>query len=237
MGEGSWPGRMHLTSEVTAADWVVEGLATWGSPMRVRNLVPAVFQAYARILPPATSGARQWRWHEIAAVTGVTLHAGTRYSDLSGWRGHVDGQAQQPWGVPMEGELPQREADALATVLAAFTSAPDRAYFCLWEGYGDPQVQALSSRPRRVRAENRAYHLLTGPVAAVTDLVLEASYCGANLWWPHDRAWLVATEIDGFNTFVGASRDAIAALFAAPALEAVVADADTPLDSSPWPTD
>jgi len=91
-----------------------------------------------------------------------------------------------------------------------------QACFCLWYGYGGQQVQVLSSRPERVRAENRAYQLLTGPVAAVTDLVPGASQGGANLWWPRDRTWLVATKIDGCNTFVGASHGAIAALLAEP---------------------
>lgn len=235
MTEGPWSGRTQLLSDVTAADWVVEALAVWGYPMRVRNLIPAVFAAYARILPPADSEGRQWRWHEIAAQTRVRLQAGSRYSEVSRWEAHPDAQTPQPWGVPVDGVLPQQDAAALATVLAAFTTTPEQAYFCLWDGHGDDLTQALASRPWRVRAEHRAYHLLTGRVAAVTDLVSEASYRGASLWWPRDRAWLVATEIDGFNTFVGASHDAVAALLAEPTLEGVVADADTPLDPSPWP--
>ena len=63
----------------------------------------------------------------------------------------------------------------------------------------------------------------------------EASYGGVSLWWPGDRAWLVATEIDGLDTSVGATHDAVAALLAEPAVEAVVADADSPLDPGPWP--
>lgn len=84
----------------------------------------------------------------------------------------------------------------------------------------DELTNALAGRPARVRAENRNYHLLTGPVAAVTDVSEGFAHRIPSLWWPRDRAWIVATEIDGYNTFVGASSDAVAALLVDPTLEA-----------------
>lgn len=165
----------------------------------------------------------------------MVVRADTRYRELSGWDREPGARGPKVWGVPLDGTLPWPETVALARVLATFTSTPKQAYFCLWDGHGDPETRALAGRPWRVRMEHRAYHLLIGPVAAAADLASERSYRGAGLWWPRDRAWLVATEIDGFNTFVGASPDAVAALVADPALEVVPADPDTPLDSSPWP--
>ena len=34
----------------------------------------------------------------------------------------------------------------------------------------------------------------------------------ANLWWPEDHAWCVATEIDFMTTYIGGTRDAIDAI-------------------------
>jgi hypothetical protein len=116
-------------------------------------------------------------------------------------------------------------------------STPQSAYFCIWESHGDELTNALAGRPARVRAENRNYHLLTGPVPAVADVSEGFMHRTASLWWPRDRAWVVATEIDGYNTFVGASPDAVAALLVDPALEAVPAEPGTLLDPSPWPPD
>jgi len=52
------------------------------------------------------------------------------------------------------------------------------------------------------------------------------------LWWPADRSWLVATEIDGYRTYIGGSRAAIDAVLAAPALDALPAEPSTRLDLS-----
>jgi hypothetical protein len=51
-----------------------------------------------------------------------------------------------------------------------------------------------------------------------------------NLWWPHDRAWFVATEIDFDSTLVGGSHALIDALLANDALEALEITLDTRLD-------
>ena len=46
------------------------------------------------------------------------------------------------------------------------------------------------------------------------------NYQSANLWWPEDRAWCVATEIDLETTYVGGSQAAVAAVVEHSALEA-----------------
>ena len=50
------------------------------------------------------------------------------------------------------------------------------------------------------------------------------------MWWPADRAWFVATEIDSFSTYVGGSQAAIDAVLASPNLEAIAVTAQTPID-------
>lgn len=42
----------------------------------------------------------------------------------------------------------------------------------------------------------------------------------ANLWWPDDRAWCVATEIDFMTTYIAGTAEAIAAIVARADLEA-----------------
>jgi hypothetical protein len=44
---------------------------------------------------------------------------------------------------------------------------------------------------------------------------------GPNYWWPNDHAWIVASEIDGFSTYVGASHSCIDRVLASPLLEAL----------------
>jgi hypothetical protein len=220
-----WAPGLSVLGDVGPAAWVAAALADGGGT--VSAMVPAGFPAYARVLPPTYEDGdpeRRHRWPEIAARTGVRLAAETRFDDL------VAGSDR--WGRPSDGGLDARETAALAGVLAGFTGTPDRAYFCLWEGFGLPETEALATRPMRVRTPHRAYHLLTGPVAAAAALPAAVPWRCASLWWPADRAWLVATELDGYLTYLGGARAAIDAVLAEPALDAVPVDPTTPLDPS-----
>ena len=68
---------------------------------------------------------------------------------------------------------------------------------------------------------------MRGPVGlAATNLADEPAEQSANLWWPDDRAWFVATDIDLMTTYVGGSAACIADLLAADGLEAAVVPAD-----------
>ena len=59
-----------------------------------------------------------------------------------------------------------------------------------------------------------------------------ASQQSANLWWPKDRAWCVATEIDFDTTYIGGTQSAISAILACEALEAYqVEPTDSLLDT------
>src|SRR5262249_60618897 len=56
----------------------------------------------------------------------------------------------------------------------------------------------------RVRLPNRDYLLYTGPAEAVlTTDPLPGAAQAANLWWPADRAWCVASEVDLAWSYVG----------------------------------
>lgn len=76
---------------------------------------------------------------------------------------------------------------------------------------------------------HRAYHVFSGPLAgALTSFDAMQfehpnwpHHMSANLWWPADHAWCVATEIDFAWTYVGASRECTDGLLADPNLEAV----------------
>jgi hypothetical protein len=50
-----------------------------------------------------------------------------------------------------------------------------------------------------------------------------------NLWWPDDRAWVVGTDIDGDDTLVAGSHDAIDAVLAHPHLDTTRVTADDQL--------
>jgi hypothetical protein len=119
----------------------------------------------------------------------------------------------------------------LASILRRHTSSPGRCWFCLWEGYGyltgsvvvltswklasdetlpGPPVRRIPPpklQKSRVRLPGRVYLLFSGTVEQG-----DGWQDGPNLWWPEDRVWCVASEIDLDYTLVGGSAEMCAEL-------------------------
>jgi hypothetical protein len=219
------PDGVELVSDPSAGKWLVERLRPSGEEdhLRVASFVPAGFESYVQVLHPA----RQYAPPEA-------------------------GEAP-----PEEGSLPSKELQVLAALLEPFTSAPDLCWFCIWEGFGfwwshghsriylpgtdareiasdrrddERQDEILRGIPR-VEMENRAYFLFRGPLSKADSFNrFEPWFQSPNLWWPNDRAWCVATEIDFSWTYVGASSGCVDRVLAAPELETTTVSADTAID-------
>jgi hypothetical protein len=146
------------------------------------------------------------------------------------------------------GVLPAAAARRLIAILARHMPAPGVLWLAMWNGYGQmhgpPAVRTLTAvrigadpaeaapppppwpdgfmhpplRPKNaplLRLPAREYLLYRGrpdQVAGWMD--------GPNLWWPADRAWCVASEIDLPWTYVGGSKTLIAEVLGDPELRA-----------------
>lgn len=219
------------SEDVAPAAWIAGGLAPFGQG--VGSLIPDGYEAYARVLHPAWAPGvteRPVRWAEVAAWSGRILHGAAQFRALARPGAGV-GRPSWFGDPPHQGGLIEFEAQALAEVLRAHTSTPDGCWFCLWDGYGflsPPDSATFLGDPRlpRVRLPHRDYHLLHGPVEAAARFQWGPAppprfQDGPNLWWPEDRAWFVASEIDLDSTYVGGSPDLLALLLADARLEAV----------------
>ena len=228
------PDGLDWAEDVSPARWVEESLSDFA---KVRSLLPKGFSAYVRVFHPAYldhDRNQPVRWSTVASRTGRTVHPlmqFERIADLSEEPG--DMYRDPPWGLlPASGSIPEKECRTLAGLLRDFTSTPDHCFFCLWEGYGniDPRLYKASSR---VKAPGRDYLLFRGPLDAVMSFLRSTeSFWGysPNIWWPADRAWCVATDIDLFDTYVGGSRECIAAVLDSPNLEALPTTLDARVD-------
>ena len=86
----------------------------------------------------------------------------------------------------------------------------------------------------RLRLPCRDYLLFTGTLLAATPMAWHAASewflpQSPNLFWPHDRSWCVATEVDLDSTVVAGTNDLVCAVLAAPGLEAWPVAADDSL--------
>jgi hypothetical protein len=225
--------------DTRAAGWVVDGLRGFGES--VVSVVPAGFAAYARIFHPAQlsdpSGRPAHtpvRWREVAAANGRTAHPQMQWPSLVGsWQLVRDTQPGL-WDVPPEeGSLPADLADLLPDLVVGHTTTPERCWFGVWDGFGASVIPDDAAPAFHI--PQRRMWLLAGPVGAIRTSVCHAPWFqSANLWWPDDRTWCVATEIDFMSTYVGGSRDCVQALVDRAGLEAVVVE---PGDGIAWASD
>jgi hypothetical protein len=150
-----------------------------------------------------------------------------------------------PGDGPEWGSLPLEERRVLVEHLGGHTTTPTRCWFCVWDGFGGIDDQGVAAR---VQLPRRDYLLRRGPIEAAMAPtphrqgpgygVIVPTASGAepsalpdvcwedqspNLWWPEDRAWFVATEIDYAWTYIGGSPVPIEALVVDARLEVLPA--------------
>lgn len=118
-------------------DWVVSGLGPFGA--HVGSLVPRGFEAYARVLHPASEEDDvPVPWAEVATACGTTLHPTAQWWALSGAPSWGGGRGRWTGVAPTPGSLRVAELAAVVDVLAAHTAGAGDAEVvaALWEGFG-----------------------------------------------------------------------------------------------------
>lgn len=222
--EGADAGPLRPEPDGALADWVFAGLDHWRDGTPVAGVVPRGFPAVARVLHPwdrwTGSAPPYWTpttWAAFAAHYGGRVHPEVQAEALAPpERWQPDG-----FGEPLRGQLTPTVAQALVEVLEPATSTPHDALFALWDGHGDEPPERWPGAAL-VGDDHRRHIFLRGPVAAaLSPLGTFRDRLGAQLWWPADRAWLVASEIDFAWTYVAGGRQVVDAVLAHPDLEVV----------------
>ena len=221
-------------SEEPAA-WLSERIV--GFAANVMSVVPTGFDKYARLFHPASRdpGDHPVTWSEVAGANQRVPHRQMQWPSITGDMSFIQRDTQPGlWdGWPSTGSLPGEIARPLVDVLANHTATPDRCWFAVWEGWG-----ALPDELRQVptfELPHRRYHLLSGPISAILESAEPPPWeQSANLWWPEDHAWCVATEIDFMTTYLAVSTECFAELKGVPSLEILAAD---PTDATTWASD
>jgi hypothetical protein len=218
---GSSP-RPQPVTDVSAARWV--GIGDFGSG--VRGLLPAAFDAYARILHPDPPLPGE---PPPALLSALCEHL----------RAHT-ASADRCWFCLWEGYGWIEGSPVIVTsgnhAGEAFASPP--AF--------EPEV----INGPRVCLPGRKYILFTGPLGAALETgwrsgeLLVSSYPHLdfdpasfdpqppNLFWPHDRGWCVASEIDLESTYLGGPADLVSEVIADARLEAQPVQPDDPVEYS-----
>jgi hypothetical protein len=241
--------------DVSQAEWVKERLDDFMAGT-VTSIVPAGFEAYARILHPVETplrGARIIRWQEVANWGGQTLAAQSQWLAVA--MPEVKPEHPRPWRSqgPHQGSLYPNDARALAMIAGQFTDTPDQCWCCIWEGFGwwsrswftapgqvapSPPTSPIPVEAKewpKVHTRYRDYFLYEESLETSFGESIETlEGHSPNLWWPSDRAWCVGTEIDLDSTYVGGSKQFIDAILQNEELEAFeIGSTDSTLSEVP----
>jgi hypothetical protein len=223
-------GGLPVETDVSRGVWI-SSTRRRGTPGTVGSLVPAVFEAYARVVHPAVryegDDDVEVSWAEVAAHNRTAAHPLMQWDALT--HGPVDSQPPVWDDGPSEGHLPVGVGRRLADVLARQTTTAAECLFGRWDGFGydlvDPDVP-----PRLLLRGGRDVVLVRGTVEdAVRNLAPEPHEQSANLWWPADQAWCVVTDVDLRSSYVGGSAACVAELLAAEGIEALPAAPEDPV--------
>ncbi|MEV6600111.1 hypothetical protein AB0M36_25145 [Actinoplanes sp. NPDC051346] len=216
-------GSLTLSHDVHPGDWIVDGVQPF-SAQTVCSLIPQGFEAFGRIFHPAYRllGAQkeEVRWTVVALANQRQPHPAMEWASITGaWRFLTQDSQPGLWDqAPSQGSMPLRQAARLADVLTEQTRGPQDCWFAVWEGWG-----ALAVSPDelpKVELPGRRMLLFSGSLsAATTSLAANPWDQRANLWWPEDRTWCVATDVNLLTTYIGGSQDCIDALVADSDLE------------------
>lgn len=242
---------LEYVDDLTPAKWIAERLHPFAQD--AGSIIPPGFDAYARIFHPATRRLGDLMapvtWREIAEANLRAYHPEMQFGALVALVGTPTAPRSQS-GLfdqgPRTATLRLDDATALVDVLAHHTMTPGRCWFAAWEGFGSLEDGSMAlhtfgggtkerltpddyrEKPKQhptFKLPGRGYYLARGPIHAALETVygMRWDYQSASLWWPDDRAWCVATEIDFDWTYVGGSKECIAAVLSSPDLEALPA--------------
>jgi hypothetical protein len=239
---------LRVIHDLSPTHWIAPSLG--GEFGAVTLEVPSGYAAYVRICHPASDRQGNPRmWSEVARATGRTPHRLMQWHALVGTPDYLNMRGSLWEGAnPHRGNLAPQPLGALCDRLSEHTATAEDCYFCLWEGYGGLEsygwlendaaaTGSSSDQPTehrftteelgapRLHLPHRDYLVLTGPLSCAPRLAWLhqpgwSSPQSPNLFWPADRAWCVASEIDFDSTLVGGSQALIGGILKTPELDA-----------------
>jgi hypothetical protein len=127
------------TRHCPSADWIAPRLAPWDDEYTITIVVPAGFEAYARVLHPAetlANGDRLVRWADVAAWSGLPLRKDAQFHSIALPPAAPSEPPPYSSQGPQQGSLYLPDAEVLAGILRDWTATAEDCWFCVWAGFG-----------------------------------------------------------------------------------------------------
>ncbi|MGH2477478.1 MAG: hypothetical protein ACRDIL_19665, partial [Candidatus Limnocylindrales bacterium] len=181
---------------VAPAAWIARARrGAWGT---VGALVPNQFPVFLRVRAP--DPGEDW-WAAYRALFEIVASVGERHTSspdkawFAVWEGH--GFDTATTHIARQGPLDDATRAALDQERSRLREEDDRR---------NGAIRTALSQIPRFELPHRTYYLMGGPVSAATELDDPASVVGwrhPDLFWPDDRRWFVATDVDFWSLYIG----------------------------------
>lgn len=216
---------VEIPATAAAATWIAR--ARRGEGGTVGALVPNVYESFLRVRAP--SGEVVDWWARYRDLFGIVASIGERHTTSADrawfavWEGHgfTNATTHVAWPDPAPDE-PTRRARAAAR--ARLREEDHRRHAA---------TERSLSRVPRFELPHRTYYLIRGPVSAVTRLAepgAPETWRHPDLFWPDDRSWFVATDVDIWSLYVGGDPAFISAIGASVPTESAIVALDTRIE-------
>jgi hypothetical protein len=189
--------RVQVPASGSAAEWI--GAQCRGRWWTVGWFVPNDYETYVRVRAPGPD-LEDW-WAAYRALFEAVATVGSRHTAtpdrawFAVWEGY--GWDTSTSHVAAQGPLDDAARRALREEQARLREEDTRRHAMVRAGLADVP---------RFELPNRTYHLLAGPVAAVTEIEVPGSpgrWQRPDLFWPDDHSWFVATDVDFWSLYIG----------------------------------
>lgn len=188
------------------AEWIARARpGAWGT---IGSLVPNRYPSIVRVHPPAPDGENFWSAYrhlfEVVAAIGERHTSCPDRAWFAVWEGHGFDTATThiAWRRPID----DAQRQALDRERARLRAEDERRH---------AETRAGLRQVTTFELPHRVYYLLAGPVAAATQLRTPGepdTWQHPDLFWPDDRRWFVATDVDVWSLYIGGDRDFISEL-------------------------
>lgn len=226
--------QMKPVNNAKEAQWIADSLEKPWSRSKDANyaaaIIPRGFEAYARLFHPAYYRSEECEitWSEVAKHTGWTPHSQMQWHAIADFNNQdicLSGLI-----APYTGRLPEKQAKILIEILCKYTSTKENCYFAIWDGWNLPDLEKLRDITVRLQLTDRCYYLVEADIGTAVNQITSLPLKAAGMWWPKDRAWCVATEVDMMWTYIGGTGACISEILANNKLEAWKATTDDRAD-------
>ncbi|MAT04132.1 MAG: hypothetical protein CL424_03695 [Acidimicrobiaceae bacterium] len=179
------------------AEWISDSVG--GGPWTVGTLVPSGYESVVRLHAPDPTPDGWWELYRDLFVHVASLGALYTTTPTRGWfaiwEGHGFDKTTRRIAWP---DRPTDDAERQRR-------AAQRERLRIADRERNAKIGSALAVIPRFALPGRVYYLTQGPLSAMADLRYPGldGWRNPDLFWPHDRSWFAATDVDFWSLFVG----------------------------------